>query len=143
MHFGVLSHNKEPSNGRSTQEQESRICEELELDIETNLEEEIKVGMYNLALRLHRLYLHRKERENSSADSSRQAKEGLITGVNIHIVMEGKTRVEITETAKRGPGDKLVRRDRPDANPRGRMQAKKFDRASSLRSRVGKGPSHS
>ncbi|KAI4377937.1 hypothetical protein MLD38_015489 [Melastoma candidum] len=121
------------SQGRSSpllkpSEQDSRIREELELDIETNLEEEIKDGMYNLALRLHRLYLRRKERENSSVGNrGRRAKEGMITGVNIHIVMEGETKVEITKTAKRGPQDRLVIRDRPDAIPRGRARAKKFD----------------
>lgn len=41
---------------------ELNIFRELEKDVERDLEEEIKDGIYHLALRLHRLYQHQKER---------------------------------------------------------------------------------
>ncbi|KAL0396517.1 UNVERIFIED_CONTAM: hypothetical protein Scaly_0100100 [Sesamum calycinum] len=41
--------------------EELKIREELERDVEKGLEEEIKDGIYRLALRLHRLYQHQKD----------------------------------------------------------------------------------
>ncbi|KAK3011802.1 hypothetical protein RJ639_012503 [Escallonia herrerae] len=37
---------------------------ELEMDVERDLDEEIKDGIYHLALQLHRLYQHQKERND-------------------------------------------------------------------------------
>ena len=41
-------------------EEELKIRSELGMEIERDLEEEIKEGIYHLALRLHRIYIRRK-----------------------------------------------------------------------------------
>ena len=42
--------------------EELKIRKELEMDVERDLEAEIKDGIYHLALRLHRLYQHQKKK---------------------------------------------------------------------------------
>ncbi|XP_047323756.1 uncharacterized protein LOC124927395 [Impatiens glandulifera] len=112
--------------------EEVRIRGELEKEIERDLEEEIKDGIYRLALRLHRFYLREKERKHGSLANEEEA----ITQVSITIRMEGATKVEIDENKKNG---------RENARPRTsssaesghvmvRAKAKKFDWAGSLRS---------
>ena len=57
--------------------EEERIRDELEMEIERNLEGEFKDGIYNLALKLRRLYEQRREREEQG-----------VLEVNISIRME-------------------------------------------------------
>ncbi|XP_010531589.1 PREDICTED: uncharacterized protein LOC104807860 [Tarenaya hassleriana] len=79
--------------------QEQKIRDELEAEIEKNLEEEIKDGIYNLAVKLHRLYQQRREREASDGSGGRPDGKTL-SEVNISIKMEGHTKIEIKETKK-------------------------------------------
>ncbi|KAI9165594.1 hypothetical protein LWI28_017095 [Acer negundo] len=82
-------------------EEELKIRGELESEIESNLEEEIKDGIYHLALRLHRLYQNHKERNAKQANKT-------ISEVNISIKMEGGTKIEIKEMKKEAaPDDKV------------------------------------
>nr|AWW15242.1 hypothetical protein [Leavenworthia alabamica] len=78
--------------------EEERIRDELEMEIERNLEGEFKDGIYNLALKLRRLYEQRREREESLDVSMRKSKR--VLEVNISIKMEGDTKIEITERKK-------------------------------------------
>ncbi|ESQ53268.1 hypothetical protein EUTSA_v10026515mg [Eutrema salsugineum] len=78
--------------------EEERIRDELEMEIERNLEGEFKDGIYNLALKLRRLYEQRREREESLDASMRKSKR--VLEVNISIKMEGDTKIEITERKK-------------------------------------------
>ncbi|CAH8382195.1 unnamed protein product [Eruca vesicaria subsp. sativa] len=78
--------------------EEERIRDELEMEIERNMEGEFKDGIYNLALKLRRLYEQRREREESLDVSLRKSKR--VLEVNISIKMEGDTKIEITERKK-------------------------------------------
>ncbi|KAK2656548.1 hypothetical protein Ddye_009600 [Dipteronia dyeriana] len=117
-------------------EDELKIRGQLESEIESNLEEEIKDGIYHLALRLHRLYQNQKERNAKQVNKT-------ISEVNISIKMEGGTKIEIKEMKKEAPDYKV----RPWTSKSENMSRamvlvsnnKKFDWAKSLRS--GKGPS--
>lgn len=107
------------------------------MDIERELEEEIKDGIYHLALRLHRLYQHRKERSNKSQVET-------LSEVNINIRMEGGTKVEIKEVTKKDQAvpQKLVRprssRSSENSKSVQFMRSKKqFDWVNSLRSDSG------
>ncbi|XP_054823260.1 uncharacterized protein LOC129321508 isoform X2 [Prosopis cineraria] len=84
--------------GAPLSEKELKIRSELEMEVERDLEQEIKDGICNLSLRLHRLYQRQKERQvkEASEDNKRKA----FSEVNISIKMEGKTKVEIKETKK-------------------------------------------
>ncbi|XP_039168776.1 uncharacterized protein LOC104445952 [Eucalyptus grandis] len=146
-----------PGAGLLLSDKESRIRGELELDVERDLEEEIKDAIYRLALQLHRLYRHKKERLSRASQSAhcagterRGVEEKPISEVNISIKMEGGTKVEITETKREAARDKPRPRPAsatPNSNcripnskngtsvPRG----KKFDWARSLRSGGGPG----
>ncbi|KAF8092132.1 hypothetical protein N665_0423s0017 [Sinapis alba] len=84
--------------------EEERIRDELEMEIERNLEGEFKDGIYNLALKLRRLYEQRREREESLDVSMRKSKR--VLEVNISIKMEGDTKIEITERKKEEDYDK-------------------------------------
>ncbi|KAI9125013.1 hypothetical protein K1719_003629 [Acacia pycnantha] len=86
--------------GSAMSEKEMKIRSELEMEVERDLEEELKDGICNLSLRLHRLYQRQKERE-SEVDKTTKA----LSEVNISIKMEGKTRVEIKETRKEETDD--------------------------------------
>lgn len=90
--------------------EERKIREELEQEVENDLEKEMKDGMYRLAMKLHNLYLHRKERSESritgqSIDQQRKKqrksrKSSIVSEVNINIKMEGGTKIEIKESKK-------------------------------------------
>ncbi|KAF7829295.1 uncharacterized protein G2W53_020459 [Senna tora] len=82
--------------GCPVSEKELKIRRELEMEVERGLEEEIKDGIYNLSLRLHRLYQGQKERTVKCQDHRNRA----LSVVNISIRMEGKTKVEIKEIKK-------------------------------------------
>ncbi|CAN8276551.1 unnamed protein product [Cochlearia groenlandica] len=79
--------------------EEERIRDELEMEIERNLEGEFKDGIYNLALKLRRLYEQRREREEESLNVSMK-KSKRVLEVNISIKMEGDTKIEINESKK-------------------------------------------
>lgn len=139
-------------SGLSLSDEESRIRGELELDVERDLEEEIKDGMYRLALQLHRLYRHQKERisraprsAQSAAKNRRGIEEKSVSEVNISIKMEGGTKVEIRETKREATRDKTRPRTAlatPNSNCHSNNEehgtivrrGKKFDWANSLRS---------
>lgn len=127
------------NNLRVEDEEIMKIRHELEMDVERDLEEEIKDGIYHLALRLHRLYQHRKERTKRGTESgARFSKEETFTEVNINIKMEGRTKIEIKETKKND--DQRELRDhkiRPQVSTSSRSlskTSKKFDWVNSLRS---------
>ncbi|KAL5753359.1 hypothetical protein ACOSQ2_023866 [Xanthoceras sorbifolium] len=144
-----------PKAAGNMSEEELKIRGELESEIESNLEEEIKDAIYHLALRLHRLYKHQKERNNNNnakkviIDSGGDYKKNkTISEVNICIKMEGGTKIEIKEMKKEAP-DKGITRPWTSSRSENMLAAmvvsnnnKKFDWANSLRS-SGKGPTHS
>ncbi|KAK8474306.1 hypothetical protein V6N13_145316 [Hibiscus sabdariffa] len=103
-------------------EEEWRIRGELETEIERDLEQEIKDGIYHLAFRLHRLYQHKRERNSDIT----------LSEVNISIKMEGGTRIEIKETKKDEPLRPRTRSSR-SKDVKGKSNAKRFDWAKSLR----------
>uniref|UniRef100_A0A5B7BDP9 Uncharacterized protein n=1 Tax=Davidia involucrata TaxID=16924 RepID=A0A5B7BDP9_DAVIN len=80
--------------------EELKIRGELEMDIERDLEEEIKDGIYQFALRLHRLYHHQKERNARELSEPGIKKSKTLSEVNINIKMEGGTKIEIKEIKK-------------------------------------------
>ncbi|KAM3338564.1 hypothetical protein P3S68_030650 [Capsicum galapagoense] len=87
---------------------EMKIRGELERDVERDLEDEIKEGICQLALRLHRLYKHQEERNNTkkaiddhgTRDNARGTSAKTLSEVNINIKMEGGTKIEIKEIKK-------------------------------------------
>ncbi|KAL3370395.1 hypothetical protein AABB24_007436 [Solanum stoloniferum] len=86
---------------------EMKIRGELERDVERDLEDEIKEGICQLALRLHRLYKHQEERntrksidDHGTRDKTRGTNTKALSEVNINIKMEGGTKIEIKETKK-------------------------------------------
>ncbi|CAL5436566.1 unnamed protein product [Camellia sinensis] len=115
-------------------EEELKIRCELEMEVERDLEAEIKDGIYHLALRLHRLYQHQKER-----NQERMNNKTLYAEVNINIRLEGGTKIEIKEIKKgivaREHGQPLapIRSENMQGVMRG-SNAKNFDWAKSLRS---------
>lgn len=110
-----------------------KIRHELEMDVERDLEEELKEGIYHLALRLHWLYLHRKERTRRESESGRKfAKEETYTEVNINIKMEGGTKIEIKETKKNDHDHKIGPKNSSRSLSSSRA-SKKFDWVNSLR----------
>nr|KYP66310.1 hypothetical protein KK1_012598 [Cajanus cajan] len=72
------------------------------MEIERDLEEEIKESIYHLALRLHRIYQQRKERSAKEASKLGNNRGRALSEVNICIRMEGATKVEIREVNKEG-----------------------------------------
>ncbi|KAL8251590.1 hypothetical protein R6Q59_035283 [Mikania micrantha] len=125
---------------------EVNIFRELEKDVERDLEEEIKDGIYHLALRLHRLYQHQKERTSkiyetalSEANTKEQeaAKNKILSELNINIRMENGTKIEIKET-KDGITQVSPRRRRSTTvnvtRATGPWNKKKFNWESTLRS---------
>eukprot|EP00261_Vitis_vinifera_P016913 XP_010646330.1 PREDICTED: uncharacterized protein LOC104878165 [Vitis vinifera] len=117
--------------------EEMKIRGELEVDIERDLEEEIKDGIYHLALRLHRLYQHQKERnarEFLLHDESGE-KGKILSEVNIIIRMDGGTKIEIKETKKEAPERSRTRASAAQVTRGMPLPAdtKKFDWAKSLR----------
>ncbi|KAF3439224.1 hypothetical protein FNV43_RR17499 [Rhamnella rubrinervis] len=107
MHMNVNHEHHDLKGGLiGITQEELKIRHELEMEIERDIEEEIKDGIYHLALRLHRLYQHKKERTVSTTaiekDDHHQKKK-TISEININIKMEGGTKVEIKETKKEVP----------------------------------------
>ncbi|KAK9285149.1 hypothetical protein L1049_024334 [Liquidambar formosana] len=135
-----------PNAGGIMSDEELKIRSELEVDIERDLEEEIKDGIFHLALRLHRLYRHQKERNATEvSEFSRENQRGTkkkktLSEVNINIKMEGGTKIEFKEIKKEAPESK----GRPQTssrseNTQGMMarDTKKFDWVKTLRSGAG------
>ncbi|TYI01914.1 hypothetical protein ES332_A11G232700v1 [Gossypium tomentosum] len=123
-------------------EEEWRIRGELESEIERDLEEEIKDGIYHLAFRLHRLYQNKRERNaDDISESAHKQKDKTLSEVNICIKMEGGTKIEIKETKKEalndGKGQRIRPRSSRSRNGKGMLgsksNGKKFDWAKSLR----------
>ncbi|KAF5195362.1 Ubiquitin carboxyl-terminal hydrolase, partial [Thalictrum thalictroides] len=94
--------------------EELKIRSELEMDIESDLEAEIKDGICHLALKLHRLYQHQRERIarelSTNGSQSGRKKSVLLTEMNILMRMEGGSKVEINEMKKQ--------KDQPKPFPR-------------------------
>ncbi|GER47146.1 tetratricopeptide repeat protein [Striga asiatica] len=120
---------------------ELKIREELEIDVESNLEGEIKEEIYHLALKLHRLYQHQKQKtllmNQSSHDHENNARKKMLTEVNINIKLEGGTTIRINEIKKEGRGGGLARIAKGKGLGLGpnRNRRAKFDWAGSLRSK--------
>ncbi|XP_020255276.1 uncharacterized protein LOC109832260 [Asparagus officinalis] len=81
-HLGSLN------NALVMSQEEQKIREELEIEIERVLEEEIKEGISQLTFQLHKLYQHKKRRTNS------ESKDATVTKVNITVIKEGKCKIE-------------------------------------------------
>ena len=138
--------NKQVLLGNAISKEEQKIRSELEMDIERDLEQEIKDGIYHHALRLHRLYQSRRERNGREVSAlfetqSQQIKNNKKTllEVNISIKMEGGTKIEIKESNKEAP-----EKGRPGTSRSENVQAvlmapktKKFDWTKTLRSNAG------
>ncbi|KAJ8562578.1 hypothetical protein K7X08_031030 [Anisodus acutangulus] len=116
---------------------EMKIRGELEKDVERDLEDEIKEGICQLALRLHRLYKHQEERNTQKSIDNLGTKDGMqgtntkaLSEVNINIKMEGGTKIEIKEIKKE------ARRSSKASSNVQRMVTRpsKFDWTQSLRS---------
>jgi len=136
------------SLGAGMSEKEKKIRKELEMEIERDLEEEIKDEIYHHALRLHRFYQHKKERNIAKEvlpgfeTRSQQRKDNttVLLEVNISIRMEGGTKIEIKETKKEADDHE---KGRPRTSRSGKMPAplvpttKKFDWVKTLRSNAG------
>ncbi|KAL3630501.1 hypothetical protein CASFOL_023485 [Castilleja foliolosa] len=84
--------------------EESKILEDLEREVENNLEEEFKEEIYHLALKLHRLYQHQKQRALNQNDP-KNAKEKMLSEVNINIKLEGGTTIQINKIRKDARGN--------------------------------------
>lgn len=125
---------KQNPGGSIMSEEEIKIRGELEKDIERDLEEEIKDGIYHLALRLHRFYQHQKERKAGETLIDKRSKA--LSEVNISIKMEGGTKIEIKEIKKEAqqgrPMSSTISENVKDVMPV--SHKKKFDWAKSLRS---------
>ncbi|CAA0821014.1 Unknown protein [Striga hermonthica] len=120
---------------------ELKIREELEVDVESNLEGEIREEIYILALKLHRLYQHQKQKtllNQSSHDHENNARNKMLTEVNISIKLEGATTIRINEIKKEGRGGGLARiaKGKAVSPGQGRNRKAKFDWAGSLRSKA-------
>ncbi|XP_038883628.1 uncharacterized protein LOC120074545 [Benincasa hispida] len=113
-------------------EEEMKIRREIENEIERDLEEEIKGGIYQHALRLNRLYQHRKI---SGHIKPLKTKKDLLE-VNISIKMDGGTMMEIRETKKVAPPPESLRprTSRSDTLAPAVPEMKRLDWAKSLRS---------
>jgi hypothetical protein len=139
--------NKQSMRAAGMSEKELKIRNELEIDIERDLEEEIKDGIYHHALRLHRLYQQQKERNAKKVvpgfetRSQQRSNNTTLLEVNISIRMEGGTKIEIKETKKEAPDHEKGPRARTSRSEK--MQAppvpttKKFDWVKTLRSNAG------
>lgn len=131
---------------------EARIRGEMEMDVERELEEEIKEGICHLALRLHRLYQQQNERdarelpksaargtENRSQGTTKNSK--ILSEISINIKMEGGTKIEIKEIKKEARENRHLRNPKFDQmihaqrlKPCPPPSTKKFDWVRSLRS---------
>lgn len=78
-----------------------KIRREIEREIERDLEEEIKGGIYEQALQLHRLYQHRRKAADINPPEERRKKE--LLEVNISIKLQRGTKLQIKETKKEAP----------------------------------------
>ncbi|XP_004236705.1 uncharacterized protein [Solanum lycopersicum] len=121
---------------------EMKIRGELERDVERDLEDEIKEGICQLALRLHRLYKHQEENntkkslsidDHGTRDITRGTTTKALSEVNINIKMEGGTKIEIKETKKEAH---RPRSNKVSSNMEGMVSTRlpKFDWTQSLRS---------
>lgn len=138
--------NKQVLLGAALSKEELKIRSELEMDIERDLEQEIKDGIYHHALRLHRLYQQRRERNEREVSAlfetqSQQIKNNnkTLLEVNISIKMKGGTKIEIKESKKEAPEKGRPRTSRSE-NVQAVLMApktKKFDWAKTLRSNAG------
>ncbi|KAI3990022.1 hypothetical protein MKX01_033486 [Papaver californicum] len=84
----------------SKEEMEIRI--ELEREIEDDLQQEIENGMHNLALRLHQLYKHRRERNISPFGGSKiKIAKFSNSGMSIRINTEEEPIINVKEIKNR------------------------------------------
>lgn len=119
---------------------ERKVREELEREVENDLEKEIKDGMYRLAMKLHNLYLHRRERSEIRL-KRRSSRKSYVSEININVKMEGGSKIEIKESKKEGRQNPKPK-PKPNSNPDSNLNPKKayygrrvkFDWTQSLRS---------
>ena len=100
-------------------EEEQKIGEELEAEIEMDLGEEIKDGIRQHALRLLRLQQHKKVRTYSSASRScvslQSGSNDAATKVNLTVTTEGEFKIAVYESRRR-VGRKIERFSWPRAS---------------------------
>ncbi|XVF61537.1 hypothetical protein PTKIN_Ptkin08bG0137500 [Pterospermum kingtungense] len=115
-------------------EEKWKIRGGIENDIDRDSEEEIKEGIYHLALRLHRLYQHKRESDYAHQDISESGdtKDKTLSEVNISIKMEGGIKIEIKQTKKDLP-PRSSRSNKINTQLVHGFDGKKFDWAKSLR----------
>ncbi|CAJ1931335.1 unnamed protein product [Sphenostylis stenocarpa] len=109
--------------------EELKIRSELGMEIEKDLEEEIKEGIYHLALRLHRIYQERKEKSAKETFEPDNNRARALSEVNISIRMEGRTKVEIKEVNN----EEAVKKGCPYSRPQNVREVKKVDWVKTLR----------
>ncbi|WCJ31958.1 hypothetical protein M5689_013407 [Euphorbia peplus] len=115
--------------------EEANIWRELEMDIENDLEQEIKDGIYKLALRLHSLYQHQNQRLKNIEENNYIRRKKMLAEVNISIILEGGVKIEIKESKKEV---KIKRASSATSESKSSIKSKsRFDWASSLRSGSG------
>ncbi|TKY69928.1 hypothetical protein E2542_SST06212 [Spatholobus suberectus] len=103
------------------------------MEIERDLEEEIKEGIYHLALQLHRIYQERKERSAKGASELDNNRATAVSEVNIiSIRMEGTTKVEIKEVNK-GASEKGCPYNPQNYRSQNMKEVKKVDWVKTLR----------
>ncbi|WVZ11907.1 hypothetical protein V8G54_016437 [Vigna mungo] len=109
--------------------EELKIRSEVGMEIENELEKEIKEGIYHLALGLHRIYQERKERSAKETFELDNNRARALTEVNISIRMEGRTEVEIREVKNVKKGGSYQR----NSWPKNVKEVKKVDWVKTLR----------
>ncbi|KAK9713098.1 hypothetical protein RND81_06G002600 [Saponaria officinalis] len=99
------------------------------MDIEKDLEDELKAQICRLALRLHRLY----QRQHNDKHITETKKKSGVSEIRISINKDGETKVDIIEMNKKPPHHRVVPLHVPKQN-NSKYGAKKFEWTKSLRS---------
>ncbi|XP_026453010.1 uncharacterized protein LOC113353716 [Papaver somniferum] len=117
--------------------EEMEIRMELEREIENDLQQEIENGMHNLALRLHQLYKHRRERNVTSFEGSK-IKIAMFSnsGMSLRINLEEEPTVNGKEVKNRNL-DKVPRSGKHCKDEKSKQlhnrDMRNFDRVNTLR----------
>ncbi|KAL5992624.1 hypothetical protein ACLOJK_013543 [Asimina triloba] len=125
--------------------EELKVRNELEIEVEKDLEEEIKDGICRLALRLHRLYQHQKEIRGPGFSSMNGNKNqtnafvGVVTEVNISIRIEADSKMEVSESNKEISNQRRIEKVKVEGEHGKRLKmgvssCKEFDWVRTLRS---------
>ncbi|RZC51048.1 hypothetical protein C5167_019470 [Papaver somniferum] len=133
--FGYQGNSTPHNTIMSKEEVEIRM--ELEREIENDLQQEIENGMHNLALRLHQLYKHRRERNVTSFEGSK-IKIAMFSnsGMSLRINLEEEPPNNVQEVKNRNL-EKVPRSKNYCKDEKGKQfdnrNMKNFDRVNALR----------